>query len=190
MLDAADRAAGLRLPPAVPAGRSRRPPLRSAAQCAGDHRAGRVMRFREDLPIEQVIRIGQSGYRNRSGLLRGLLDGNDGWVLVRPRCSHRLGAHRARWHQRGDGPGSRFSARSQTLIAKSYDCKQRQVRSRLQAPPTHLHEPTRCPPARPFFFRVQRALPKSGLPWRPAGLGCLPHFAVSVSFRLNRHLAR
>jgi hypothetical protein len=46
------------------------------------------------------------------------------------------------------------------------------------------------PPARLFFFRVQRALPKSGLPRRPAGRGCQPHFAVSVSFRLNRHRAR
>jgi 2-polyprenyl-6-methoxyphenol hydroxylase-like FAD-dependent oxidoreductase len=34
--------------------------------------------------VEAVIRIGAGGYRDASGLIRDLLDGQDGWILVRP----------------------------------------------------------------------------------------------------------
>lgn len=34
--------------------------------------------------VENVIRIGAGGYRDASGLIRALLDGHDGWILVRP----------------------------------------------------------------------------------------------------------
>jgi 2-polyprenyl-6-methoxyphenol hydroxylase-like FAD-dependent oxidoreductase len=34
--------------------------------------------------VEAVIRIGAGGYRDPSGLIRELLDGQDGWILVRP----------------------------------------------------------------------------------------------------------
>lgn len=41
--------------------------------------------FTEDLPVDEVIRIGPGGdYFNPSGLLRGLLGQKDGWILVRP----------------------------------------------------------------------------------------------------------
>lgn len=35
-------------------------------------------------PVQDVIRIGPGGYHDPGGLLRGLLGGTDGWVLVRP----------------------------------------------------------------------------------------------------------
>ena len=38
----------------------------------------------DELPVPNVIRIGPSGYLDPSGLLRGLLGGRDGWILVRP----------------------------------------------------------------------------------------------------------
>jgi hypothetical protein len=37
-----------------------------------------------ELPIEHIIRIGRNGFEDRSGLLRGLLGGEDGLILVRP----------------------------------------------------------------------------------------------------------
>jgi 2-polyprenyl-6-methoxyphenol hydroxylase-like FAD-dependent oxidoreductase len=40
--------------------------------------------FSLELPVRHVIRIGRGGYRDPSGMLRGLLDGKDGWILVRP----------------------------------------------------------------------------------------------------------
>jgi 2-polyprenyl-6-methoxyphenol hydroxylase-like FAD-dependent oxidoreductase len=38
----------------------------------------------EGLPVEAVIRVGRGGYVDRTGRIRGLLDGQDGWILVRP----------------------------------------------------------------------------------------------------------
>lgn len=36
------------------------------------------------LPVDDMIRIGTGGYDDRSGLLRRLTGGQDGWILVRP----------------------------------------------------------------------------------------------------------
>jgi 2-polyprenyl-6-methoxyphenol hydroxylase-like FAD-dependent oxidoreductase len=41
-------------------------------------------RFRADLPVETVVRIGHGGYEEPAGLLGNLLDGKKGWILVRP----------------------------------------------------------------------------------------------------------
>lgn len=38
----------------------------------------------DGLPVEKVLRVGAGGYRDASGLLRGLLGGEAGWILVRP----------------------------------------------------------------------------------------------------------
>jgi 2-polyprenyl-6-methoxyphenol hydroxylase-like FAD-dependent oxidoreductase len=38
----------------------------------------------EGFPVDAVLRIGRGGYLDRTGLLRRLLDGRDGWILVRP----------------------------------------------------------------------------------------------------------
>ncbi len=35
-------------------------------------------------PVENVVRIGPDGYRDPSGLLERLLEGDEGWILVRP----------------------------------------------------------------------------------------------------------
>jgi 2-polyprenyl-6-methoxyphenol hydroxylase-like FAD-dependent oxidoreductase len=37
-----------------------------------------------DLPVDSVIPIGPRGYREPAGLLRNLLGGDDGWIIVRP----------------------------------------------------------------------------------------------------------
>lgn len=87
-----------------------------------------------------------------------------------------------------------FAAGQSGLLAPRYEAKLREcVALRGEGsnpvplpPPTHLHKPTPWPPVRPFFLRAQRALRNSALPRRLAGRGCRPHFAVSVSFRLNR----
>jgi 2-polyprenyl-6-methoxyphenol hydroxylase-like FAD-dependent oxidoreductase len=38
----------------------------------------------EDLPVDAVLRIGHRGWAEPSGRIRALLDGRDGWILVRP----------------------------------------------------------------------------------------------------------
>ncbi len=38
----------------------------------------------DELRVEKVIRIGPAGYEDTSGLIRGLLGGKEGWILVRP----------------------------------------------------------------------------------------------------------
>lgn len=40
--------------------------------------------FADTLPVDNVIRIGRHGHSDPSGLLRALLGGKDGWILVRP----------------------------------------------------------------------------------------------------------
>ncbi|MHB0934790.1 MAG: FAD-dependent monooxygenase [Armatimonadota bacterium] len=40
--------------------------------------------FSTALPVADVLMIGPRRYRDASGLLRGLLGGQDGWILVRP----------------------------------------------------------------------------------------------------------
>ena len=37
-----------------------------------------------NLPVENVIRIGQGGYHDPAGIIRKLLGNQDGWILVRP----------------------------------------------------------------------------------------------------------
>jgi 2-polyprenyl-6-methoxyphenol hydroxylase-like FAD-dependent oxidoreductase len=36
------------------------------------------------LPVDAVLRFGPGGLHDRSGMLSGLLDGSEGWILVRP----------------------------------------------------------------------------------------------------------
>ncbi len=40
--------------------------------------------FTSDLPLKDVIRVGPGAYVDPSGLIRSLLPGEDGWILVRP----------------------------------------------------------------------------------------------------------
>jgi hypothetical protein len=86
ILDAAERCAGLRLPNVEvrsPDGKSIR--LYDLLTCGptmldvAEHRD-----FADVLPVQHVLRIGSGGYHDPSGLLRQLLGGKDGWILVRP----------------------------------------------------------------------------------------------------------
>jgi hypothetical protein len=86
ILDARQRSAGVRLPNVMlrsPAGGPVRIydllPCGPTILDVAEHRS-----FAESLPIDHVLRIGPSGYQDPSGLLRQLLDGKDGWILVRP----------------------------------------------------------------------------------------------------------
>ncbi|WP_149194656.1 FAD-dependent monooxygenase [Luteimonas suaedae] len=86
LLDSRERAAGVRLP--NPLLRSHEAthvrlydllPNGPAILDVAEHRdAGTA------LPLERVIRIGRGGYHDGSGLLRKLLGGRDGWIVVRP----------------------------------------------------------------------------------------------------------
>jgi hypothetical protein len=86
LLDARERAAGLRLPNLElrsPEGAViRLHDLLPAAPVILDVAEERP--FAADLPLPTVIRIGPGGHRDRSGRLRGLLGHRDGWILVRP----------------------------------------------------------------------------------------------------------
>jgi 2-polyprenyl-6-methoxyphenol hydroxylase-like FAD-dependent oxidoreductase len=85
----AERAAGVRLPdPLLRAadGTERRLhgllPLGAALlEVTGARDRGFVA---DGLPVDAVLRIGPGGYDDRTGRIRGLLDGRDGWILVRP----------------------------------------------------------------------------------------------------------
>jgi hypothetical protein len=87
LLDPRERSAGVRLPNArlrSPTGGDVRlydalpnaPVLIEVAE-GGPHE-------RADLPVAHVIRIGTGGFREPAGLMRRLLGGRDGWILVRP----------------------------------------------------------------------------------------------------------
>lgn len=86
ILDARLRSAGARLPNVrlrSPDGKEVRIydllPCGPTILDVADHRE-----FAEELPVEHVLRIGPGGYRDAAGLLRRLLHGKDGWILVRP----------------------------------------------------------------------------------------------------------
>jgi hypothetical protein len=86
LLDGGERCAGVRLPnPLLRARDGRGVRLYDLLltgpviiDVAGDRGA------RDDLPLEHVIRVGVGAYRDPAGLLRALLGGADGWILVRP----------------------------------------------------------------------------------------------------------
>jgi hypothetical protein len=86
LLERGARAAGVRLPNVLlrsPDGAAVRlyellPPGPLMLDVA-DARALRI-----ELPVPHVLRIGQGAYQDRSGRLRRLLSGTDGWILVRP----------------------------------------------------------------------------------------------------------
>jgi 2-polyprenyl-6-methoxyphenol hydroxylase-like FAD-dependent oxidoreductase len=86
LLNRGDRAAGLRLPNALlhsPDGRPTRlydilPGAPVMLHLAGSREG------ESDLPVREVIRIGNGGYGEPAGILRGLLGGEPGWILVRP----------------------------------------------------------------------------------------------------------
>ncbi len=50
--------------------------------------------FVTDLPVAEVIRIGRGGYEEPAGLLRKLLGGKEGWILVRPDAHIAWARHR------------------------------------------------------------------------------------------------
>ncbi|CAN5782619.1 monooxygenase [soil metagenome] len=86
LLKSGDRAAGVRLPNAClisPDGRFIRlydilPAAPVLLDLAGDREG------ESDLPIKEVIRIGDGGYVEADGVLRDILGGESGWILVRP----------------------------------------------------------------------------------------------------------
>ncbi|HSK84705.1 MAG TPA: FAD-dependent oxidoreductase [Rubrobacter sp.] len=86
LLQRGEQAAGVRLPNALlrsPEGEAvRLYELLPNAPVILDVAEARV--FEAELPAEEVVRIGPGGYIDPSGLLRGLLEEKDGWILVRP----------------------------------------------------------------------------------------------------------
>jgi 2-polyprenyl-6-methoxyphenol hydroxylase-like FAD-dependent oxidoreductase len=86
LLDADERAAGVRLPNPVlraPDGQeSRLYDLLPNAPVLIE--LGTPSEKPEGLPVDRVIRVGPDGYAEPAGLLRGLLGADDGWLLVRP----------------------------------------------------------------------------------------------------------
>ena len=86
LLDKGERSAGVRLPNAVlqsPDGSDVRlydllPTGPVLIQVGGNGANG------DNLPVSDVIRVGPGGVRDGSRLIHGLLDANDGWILVRP----------------------------------------------------------------------------------------------------------
>jgi 2-polyprenyl-6-methoxyphenol hydroxylase-like FAD-dependent oxidoreductase len=90
LLDAGDRAAGRRLPDPwvrTPAGTELRlhellPPGAALIEVTSTSDAPRFQPGQLD--VERVVRFGPSDHQDPSGTLRGLLDGDDGWLLVRP----------------------------------------------------------------------------------------------------------
>jgi 2-polyprenyl-6-methoxyphenol hydroxylase-like FAD-dependent oxidoreductase len=50
--------------------------------------------FAEALPVENAIKIGPGEHHDPTGLLRGLLGGKDGWILVRPDAHIAWARHR------------------------------------------------------------------------------------------------
>jgi hypothetical protein len=86
LLEEGDRAAGVRLPDVMlttPRGADVRLydllPDGPAILEVGGPRDVRI-----DLPLEDVLRIGPGAHADRSGIVRDLLGGEDGWILVRP----------------------------------------------------------------------------------------------------------
>jgi 2-polyprenyl-6-methoxyphenol hydroxylase-like FAD-dependent oxidoreductase len=86
LLRSQDAAAGVRLPDPLlraPDGRQvRLYDLLPADAVIIDVADGR--KHAADLPTNQVIRVGTDGYADEAGVLRDLIGGSDGWILVRP----------------------------------------------------------------------------------------------------------
>jgi 2-polyprenyl-6-methoxyphenol hydroxylase-like FAD-dependent oxidoreductase len=86
LLVRAEPSAGVRLPNVVlhgPDGSTLRLydllPVGPAIVAVGDN-----LHLPQDTPVDRVIRIARDGFSEPAGMLRGLLGGKDGWILVRP----------------------------------------------------------------------------------------------------------